>query len=84
MVCSSINAQLLTFTQAMDSLLAPLDKSRITTGILYERVKPLANIDLFNIPSSDPFISENSYFRQAYLELFNASYNTLAWLSQKN
>ena len=70
----------LTFTQAMDSLLAPLDKSRIPTGILYERVKPMANIDLFNAPSSDPFISEYSFFRQAYFELYNAAYNKSGWL----
>jgi len=83
MVCSSTTAQFLTFTQTMDSLLAPLDKNRVTTGILYERVKPLANIDLFNITSSDPFISENSYFRQAYLELYNSTYNTSGWLKPK-
>ena len=67
----------------MDSILAPLDKTRITTGILYERVKPFANIDLFNISSSNPFVSENSYFRQAYLELYTAAYNTSGWLKPK-
>lgn len=70
----------LTFTQAMDSLLAPLDKSRIPTGILYERVKPLANIDLFSVPSPDPFISEYRYFGQAYFELYHAAYNKNGWL----
>jgi hypothetical protein len=70
----------LTFTQAMDSLLAPLDKSRIPTGILYERVEPFANIDLFNISSPDPFISEYSFFCQTYFELYNAAYNRSSWL----
>jgi hypothetical protein len=65
----------LTFTQAMDSLLSPLDKSRIPTSILYERVEPFANIDLFNISSPDPFISEYSFFCQTYFELYNAAYN---------
>ena len=69
----------LTFTQAMDSLFAPLDKGRITTGILYERAKPFSNIDLFNI-SSDPFISEYKYFCQAYQELYNSTYNKNGWL----
>lgn len=82
-VYNSIYSQSLSFTQAIDSILAPLDKSRITTGILYERVKPMANIDLFNIASSNPFISENSYFRQAYFELYNATYNTSGWLKPK-
>ena len=67
-----IAQQTLTFSQAMDSLLAPLDKNRITTGILYERVKPYANIDLFNTQANDPFISDFSYFRQAYSELYNS------------
>ena len=69
----------LTFKQAMDSLLAPLDKTGVTTGILYERAKPLANIDLFNVPSADPYISDNSYFFQAYYELYNSAYNTNGW-----
>ena len=74
------SSQSLTFTQAMDSLLAPLDKSRVTTGILYERVKPLANIDLFNLPSADPYISDYSFFCQAYFELYNSAYNKSGWL----
>jgi hypothetical protein len=30
-----------------DSLLAPLDKSRITIGILYDRVSTIARLDVF-------------------------------------
>src|SRR5262245_58877787 len=62
---SHLNAQL-TFTQAMDNVLAPLDKGKIPTGILYDRIKPIANIDLFNVPSGDPYVSDYSYFKQAY------------------
>jgi hypothetical protein len=81
---NSVGQSSLTFTQAMDSVLAPLDKNRIPTGILYERVKPIANIDLFNLPSSDPFISDYSYFNQAYFELYNAAYNKTGWLNPQH
>lgn len=79
--CFFANAQSpISFTQAMDSILAPLDKAPISTGILYERVKPMANIDLFNLTFSDPFIAEYSYFGQAYFELYNAAYNKTNWI----
>jgi hypothetical protein len=68
----------------MDSLFAPLDKNRVTTGILYERVMPWADIDLFNLPSEDTFISKYSYYCQAYFELYNAAYNKTGFLKPKD
>lgn len=87
LLCLTINSRAqssLSFTQAMDSLLAPLDKNKITSGILYERVMPLANIDLFNNNFGDPFISEYSYYCQAYFELYNSAYNNTGWLKPEH
>ena len=57
------------FTLKVDSVTVPLDKSYITTGILYDRVRPFAALDLFN-PQTDT--SEYYLFTQAYFELFHA------------
>jgi hypothetical protein len=63
----------------MDSLFAPLDKGRVSTGILYDRVMPLANIHLFNTPQG-PAISDYSFYCQAYFELYEAAYSNTGWL----
>lgn len=36
------------YVQKVDSITAPLNKSLVTTDILYDRVLPLAALDLFN------------------------------------
>jgi hypothetical protein len=58
------------YQQATDAAIVNLDKSGVTSGILYDRVFPFANLYEPSAPSSP------GHFRQAHAELFNASYNT--------
>jgi hypothetical protein len=56
----------------LDKLLVDIDTSKIKSGILYERTMQLAN--LYNFNSSDSLNTANyKYFKQALLELHNAS-----------
>jgi hypothetical protein len=62
------------YAKAVDELLINVDKSGITSGLLYDRAYPSARLDLFNqmgnIDTTSP-----SHFGQAYYELFQAAYN---------
>jgi len=60
------------YAEKADSLFANLDKSLITTGILYDRAFPLSRFDLYN-PATDTVDYE--YISQAYYELYQAAYN---------
>src|SRR5260221_10362320 len=66
------------FVQSADSMMVNLNKTYITTGILYDRVAALAGLDLFN---SQTDTSNYSLFTQAYFEMFYASYNITGWQS---
>lgn len=48
----SVKAQDKTYTQTIDSLFINLNKSGVTTGILYDRVFPFAGLDVFNLGAS--------------------------------
>src|SRR5919107_3673900 len=61
------------FTHLADSVFENLNKSYITTGILYDRVYPSAMLHVFNSSYSDT--SNIYHFSQAYYELYNAKYN---------
>ncbi|MFC6996035.1 DNRLRE domain-containing protein [Rufibacter roseus] len=61
-----------------DSLLHHLDKSGVTTGILYDRVMPLAGLHTFN--EFQPDTSARPHFLQGYREMFRAAYDTTSWL----
>lgn len=52
----------------MDSLLSHVDKTSMTTGILYDRAAPYADLDTDTSPTVTP-----EYFMQAWNELYNAS-----------
>lgn len=67
------------FTKKADSIIAPLDKTQITTGILYDRVFPTARLDVFNLYGSSDTTS-NDHWLQTYFELYNASFNKSGWL----
>nr|MDQ2770014.1 T9SS type A sorting domain-containing protein [Bacteroidota bacterium] len=57
----------------LDSLLTALNKSQVPTGILYDRVFPLARLDVFGQrPAADT--SRFAHFLQANQELWQASY----------
>ncbi|MFN3968660.1 T9SS type A sorting domain-containing protein [Flavobacterium sp.] len=56
----------------LDSLLVDIDKSLVTSGIIYERTTPFA--DLYNFNSKDSSnTADYSYFRQSMLEMYRAS-----------
>src|SRR5687768_13594964 len=70
---SVLRAQRLTpFTHEADSVFKNLNKSYITTGILYDRVYPSAMLHVFNSPFFDT--TNVHHFKQAYFELYNAKY----------
>ena len=57
------------YTEAVDSLFQFLDKKSMKTNILYDRVFPFANL------TKRKDTTDFEYFRQAYSELYRASYN---------
>jgi len=59
------------YIQKMDSIFEDLDKTEISTGILYDRVPSFANIEQFNKKNDT---ANFSLFRQAWSELYRASY----------
>jgi Secretion system C-terminal sorting domain/PGAP1-like protein len=61
------------YTHVVDSITQPLDRAGITSSILYDRVMPLAGLHAFNSAGLDT--SSAQHFRQAYLEMYTASYN---------
>lgn len=58
-----------------DTLMYPLNKSGISTGILYDRVYPFAGLHSFNTLHGNPDTSSYDHFYQAYSEIYNAAYN---------
>ncbi len=61
------------YTVISDSLMENVDKSRIKTGILYDRVFPFARLDKFNNKTTDT--TGFQHFRQAYSELYSSHYH---------
>ncbi|MGI8950720.1 MAG: T9SS type A sorting domain-containing protein [Chitinophagaceae bacterium] len=70
-----ISTQQLSITQMVDTLISPLDKTGITSGILYDRVFPFAGLHGFNILHGNPDTSSYAHFYQAYSEIYNAAYD---------
>jgi len=60
------------YAEKADSLFANLDKSSVSTGILYDRAFPLSRFDLYN--SANDTV-DYEYISQAYYELYQAAYN---------
>src|SRR5690606_36959409 len=56
---------------SVDSMLVNIDKSGLTSGILYERVFPWARLDSVNL--LDEFTAGKDYYDQALYELYLAS-----------
>ncbi|RSK40952.1 hypothetical protein [Hymenobacter perfusus] len=63
------------YTATIDSLTAALDKSAVPSGILYDRVFPLARLDQFGQTTTDTTRFE--HFVQAHQELWYASYRAV-------
>ncbi|MGN6494643.1 MAG: T9SS type A sorting domain-containing protein [Agriterribacter sp.] len=64
----------ITYTKMADSLLSPVSKTQITTGILYDRVAPFAGLHSFKSTDTSFYL----HFKQAYSELYHAAYNHAA------
>lgn len=62
------------YTQSMDSLLKYVNKAPITTGILYDRVMPLTDLDR---QRENGRITKSNYddFIQSWSEMYHSSYN---------
>lgn len=58
-----------------DSVLQPLDKSQVPSGILYDRTAGTAWLDIFNRGHNDADTSNANHWLQAYYELRMATYN---------
>ncbi|QEK51805.1 hypothetical protein FYC62_09205 [Pedobacter aquae] len=67
-------AQTQTYQQEADQVLLNLNKVEVTTGILYDRVFPLANLQNFQGLVTDD-TTNTEHFHQAYYELYNAMLN---------
>ena len=61
----------ITYTKMADSLLSPVSKTQIATGILYDRVAPFAALHSFKNTDTSSYW----HFIQAYSELYTAAYN---------
>ena len=68
----SILAQ--TYQAEADQVMQPLNKSYVTTGILYDRVFPLAYLQGYKGISTDVTTSSD-HFHQAYYELYHSMLN---------
>ncbi len=77
LACATINAQV-TYTldtlTNVDSLIAPLNKESFTSGVLYDRVVPIANLTSFNTATNN--VSSLPHFEQALYELYRAAKKT--------
>lgn len=64
-----------------DYRLQNLNKSYVTTNILYDRMFPLANVDEYSGSLSLSDTTHPDHFMQAYYEIYNSAYNTTGWIS---
>ena len=61
-------------TNLVDSQLQNIDQSAVTSGIIYDRVTPLADLCVFNMPADKPHnTADFRFFKQALFELHKAS-----------
>lgn len=60
------------YADQVDTILQNLDKSYVTTGVLYDRAFPLSRFDVFN-PATDT--ATYQFATQAYYELYQAHYD---------
>lgn len=71
----------LPYKQYADFKLQNLDKSIITSGILYDRMMPIADIERFKQQDQFTDTTGPRHWMQAYYELYNSAYNNTGWLS---
>lgn len=66
------------YQEQKDALFQHLDKSKVTTGVLYDRVYPWVDL---NVAKDSTFQISYPFIKQAWLELYLASYNKETLLS---
>lgn len=76
------SAQTAAYTHFTDSLFQHLNKTEITTGILYDRIFPIASLHSFNKNYADT--GSNGYFLQAYKEMYQAAYDNSLWITPED
>lgn len=59
-----------------DFRLQPLIKTYVTTGVLYDRIFPIAHMDEHTGLSSTEDTTSSDHFKQGYYEMYNSTYNT--------
>ncbi len=64
-----------TYTQAFDSAFINISRTQATTGILYERVVPFAQLYRYNSQIAPADTGSRLHFVQAYSELYRAAFN---------
>ncbi len=64
-----------TFKEYADLKFQNLNKSIISTGILYDRMFPIADLTRFKKANQFSDTTNSRHFLQAYYELYNSSYN---------
>ena len=69
----ALNAQ--TLKEKIDAIVSP---EQVSIGILYNRISPIVDLHL-----TKEDITSQEYLKQAYFELFNASYKTDKMLPMK-
>ncbi len=70
-----------TYTESFDSIFRNISRSDATTGILYDRVIPFANLKNFNSNSSQSVDTGSmKHFMQSYLELYDATFQATSVL----
>jgi hypothetical protein len=74
-------AQVSGYTAWADSLFQHLDKSQISTGVFYDRIYNLAQLQDYDSATDT---TDGYALRQAYFEIYNASYNQTNWLKPEH
>lgn len=77
----TINWDTLPYRQQSDFKLAQLNKTLISTNILYDRVMPIADIERFKGQENLYDTSSPRHLVQAYYELYNSAYNNSTWIT---
>jgi hypothetical protein len=73
---TSFSLQAQTYTESFDSVFQNINRADATTGILYERMVPFAQLNNFNSTVSPVDTSNSKHFIQAYFELYNAAFDS--------
>ena len=71
-------------TSPLDRQLQNINQSTVTSGIIYDRSTPLADLCVYNMPADEPHnTADFRFFKQALFELHKASnYGKLVSLEQ--